>query len=99
MGKNQARNFEWATVAFEDAAYDVCVCMVFEQANEIRPVDSEINIIEIMDRRSIEWMYKKAMEEIEERLNTPYFNDMSRMEYLIDESTEITLIQDKTAGG
>ena len=40
MGNSRARNYEWATVACEGASYDVCVCMVFEQVDEIRPVDS-----------------------------------------------------------
>jgi hypothetical protein len=91
------RNYEWATVAYENAAYDVCVCMVFEQVDEIRPVDSEINIIEIMDRSSIEWMYQKAMEEIDARLDTYSFKDMSRTEYLIDEGIEYSLLDDKAA--
>lgn len=89
------RNYEWATVAYENAAYDVCVCMVFEQVDEIRPVDSEINIIEIMDRSSIEWMYQKAMEEIDARLDTHSFKDMSRTEYLIDEGIEYSVLNDK----
>lgn len=97
MGKNRARNYEWATVDCENAAYDVCVCMVFEQVDEIRPVDSEINIIEIMDRSSIEWMYQKAMEEIDARLDTCSFKDMSRTEYLIDEGIEYSLLDDKAA--
>jgi hypothetical protein len=42
MAKNRARNYEWATVAYEQGSYDVCVCMVFEPADEIRPADSEI---------------------------------------------------------
>ena len=45
MGKRSGRNYEWATVEFEGGSYDVCVCMVFEQIDEVRPVDSEINII------------------------------------------------------
>ena len=97
MGNSRARNYEWATVACEGASYDVCVCMVFEQVDEIRPVDSEINIIELMDRKSIEWMYERAMEEINANLNAPHFKDMSRMEYLIDEGIEGPLIDDQAA--
>jgi len=97
MGKNRARNYEWATVEYEQGSYDVCVCMVFEQVDEIRPVDSEINIIELMDRKSIEWMYEKAMEEIHANLNAPHFKDMSRMEYLIDEGIEGPVMEDKAA--
>lgn len=97
MGKNRGRNFEWATVEYENAAYDVCICMVFEQVDEIRPVDSEVNIIELMDSRSIEWMYEKAMEEIDARLNAPNFKDMSRLEYLIDEGIEGPIALDEAA--
>ena len=97
MGKNRARNYEWATVTYENAAYDVCVCMVFEQVDEIRPADSEINIIEIMDRCSIEWMYDKAMKEIHARLDAPSFKDMSRTEYLIDVAIEYSTLNDKAA--
>ena len=43
MAQNRARNYEWATVEYEHGSYDVCVCMVFEQVDEIRPVDSECN--------------------------------------------------------
>ncbi len=94
MAKNRARNFEWATVGYEKAAYDVCICMVLE---EIRPVDSEINIIELMDRKSIEWMYEQAMQEIDARLNAPHFNDMSQIEYLIDEGIEDQPLKSKAA--
>ncbi len=97
MAKNRARNYEWATVEYEQGSYDVCVCMVFEQVDEIRPVDSEINIIELMDRKSIEWMYEKAMEEINANLNASHFKDMSRMEYLIDEGIEGPVMDDKAA--
>ena len=97
MGKRRARNYEWATVEYEKATYDVCVCMVFEEVDEIRPVDSEINIIELMDRRSIAWMYEKAMEEIAVRLNAPYFKDMSHNEYLIDEGIDLPSHDKKAA--
>ena len=97
MGRNRARNYEWATVEYENAAYDVCICMVFEQVDEIRPVDSEINIIELMDSRSIEWMYERAMEEIDARLSAPHFKDMSRLEYLIDEGIEGPIALDEAA--
>ena len=97
MGRNRARNYEWATVEYENAAYDVCICMVFEQVDEIRPVDSEINIIELMDSRSINWMYEKAMEEIDARLSAPHFKDMSRLEYLIDEGIEGPIALDEAA--
>ena len=62
------KNHEWATVPFEGSLYDVCICMLFEQIDEVRPVDSEINIIELMDQKLIDWMYEKAMEEIHHAL-------------------------------
>ena len=68
MVKRNGRNYEWATVEFEGGSYDVCVCMVFEQIDEVRPVDSEINIIELMDQKLINWMYEQAMEEIHHAL-------------------------------
>jgi len=95
--KPRQRNYEWATVEYENAAYDVCVCMVFEQIDEVRPVDSEINIIELMDSRSIDWMYEQAMEEIAARLDAPYFKDMSRTEYLIDEGIGLPDQDEKAA--
>ena len=95
--KLRQRNYEWATVEYEDSAYDVCVCMVFEQIDEVRPVDSEINIIELMDSRSIDWMYEQAMEEIAARLDAPYFKDMSRTEYLIDEGIGLPDQDEKAA--
>ena len=97
MGNRQARNYEWATVKYEQGSYDVCVCMVFEQLDEIRPVDSEINIIELMSQANIAWMYEQAMEEINANLNAPHFKDMSRMEYLIDEGIEGPVVDDKAA--
>ena len=97
MEKNRARDYEWATVECEEASYDVCVCMAYEQVDEIRPVDSEINIIELMDRKRIEGMYEKAMEEINANLNAPHFKDMSRMEYLIDEGIEGPVLDDQAA--
>ena len=91
------KNYEWATVEYENAAYDVCVCMVFEQIDEVRPVDSEINIIELMDSKSIDWMYEQAMEEIVLRLDAPSFKDMSRTEYLIDEGFDLPNLDEKAA--
>ena len=88
MANNRARKYEWATLEYEQGSYDVCVCMAFEQVDEIRPVDSEINIIELMDKKTIEWMQEKAMEEINANLNAPHFKDMSRMEHLIDDAIE-----------
>ena len=97
MGNRLARNYEWATVACDGASYDVCVCMTFDYVDEVRPVDSEINIIPLMDRRSMDWVYEKAMEEINANLNAPHFKDMSRMEYLIDEGIEGPVVDDEAA--
>ncbi len=75
MGKNRARNFEWATIAYEDAAYDVCVAMYQDevfQVDEIRPIDSEIDITPVMDVSVIDWMFEKAKDEIEQREDLPY---------------------------
>jgi hypothetical protein len=71
--------------------------MTFDYLDEVRPVDSEINIIELMDRKTIAWMYEQAMEEINANLNAPHFKDMSRMEYLIDEGIEGPVLDDKAA--
>jgi hypothetical protein len=71
--------------------------MTFDYVDEVRPVDSEINIIELMDRKTIAWMYEQAMEEINGNLNAPHFKDMSRMEYLIDEGIEGPVLDDKVA--
>ena len=97
MGKSRARSYEWATVEYEQGSYDVCICMTFDYLDEVRPVDSEINIIELMDRKSIEWMYEQAMEEIHANLNAPQFKDMSRMDYLIDEGIEGPVMDEREA--
>jgi len=91
------RNYEWATVACEGASYDVCICMTFNYVDEVRPVDSEINIIALISQSNIMWMYEQAMEEINANLNAPHFKDMSRMEYLIDEGIEGPVLDDKAA--
>jgi hypothetical protein len=91
------RGYEWATVECEGASYDVCICMTFDYVDEIRPVDSEINIIALISQSSIMWMYEKAMEEINANLNAPQFKDMSRMEYLIDEGIEGPVMDNQVA--
>ena len=69
------REFEWATVVYERSSYDVCVAMhrdeVFE-VDEIRPVDSEIDITPVMDVSVIDWMFEKAKDDIEQREDLPY---------------------------
>jgi hypothetical protein len=97
MGNSRVRNYEWVTVECEGASYDVCICMTFDYVDEIRPVDSEINIIALISQSSIMWMYEKAMEEINANLNAPQFKDMSRMEYLIDEGIEGPVMDDQVA--
>ncbi|NDH68631.1 MAG: hypothetical protein EBY22_12155 [Gammaproteobacteria bacterium] len=91
------RDYEWATVSCEGASYDVCICMTFDYVDEVRPVDSEINIIALISQSNIMWMYEKAMEEINANLNAPHFKDMSRMEYLIDEGIEGPVMNDQVA--
>jgi hypothetical protein len=69
------REFEWATVVYERSSYDVCVAMyrdeVFE-VDEIRPIDSEIDITPVMDVSIIDWMFEKAKDDIEQREDLPY---------------------------
>jgi hypothetical protein len=71
--------------------------MQFDYVDEVRPVDSEINIIELMSQANIVWMYEQAMEEINANLSAPHFKDMSRMAYLIDEGIEGPVIDDQAA--
>jgi len=97
MSNSRARNYEWAAVACEGASYDVCICMTFDYVDEVRPVDSEINIIELMSQANVAWMYEQAMEEINANLNGPYFKDMSRLSYLIDEGIEGPVMDDREA--
>lgn len=80
------RNFEWATVEYEGDHYDVCVGMEIEEVDEIRPMDSEINITPVMRIDVIEWMLEKAIEDIYEAQSGPDFLDMSKLEREIDEA-------------
>ena len=63
MGKKM-RQYEWATVMFEGAVYDVCVGMEVEEVDEVRVVDREVNITPVMRGDVIDWMLEKAMEDI-----------------------------------
>ena len=58
------RQYEWATVMFEGGVYDVCVGMEVEEIDEVRVVDSEVNITPVMRNDVIDWMLEKAMEDI-----------------------------------
>ena len=80
------RSFEWATVEYEGDRYDVCVGMEVEEVDEIRPIDSEVNITPVMRIEVINWMLERAMEDIGQAANDPVFSDMSRREREIDEA-------------
>jgi predicted DNA-binding ribbon-helix-helix protein len=80
------KNFEWATVEYEGDRYDVCVGMEVEEVDEIRPIDSEVNITPVMRIEVINWMLEKAMEGICQAANDPVFLDMSQREREIDEA-------------
>ena len=80
------RSFEWATVEYEGDRYDVCVGMEVEEVDEIRPIDSEVNITPVMRIEVINWMLERAMEDIYQAANDPVFSDMSRREREIDEA-------------
>ena len=80
------RNFEWATVEYEGDRYDVCVGMEVEEVDEIRPIDSEVNITPVMRIEVINWMLEKAMEDICQAANDPVFLDMSQREREIDDA-------------
>ena len=78
------RNYEWATVSYEGSQYDVCVGMEVEEVDEIRPIDSEINITPVMRLDVIDWMLEKAVEEIEVMRSEPAFIDMNWREREIE---------------
>ena len=63
MGKRM-RQYEWATVEFEGGVYDVCVGMEVQEVDEVRVVDSEVNITPVMRNDVIDWMLEKAMKDI-----------------------------------
>jgi hypothetical protein len=56
--------YQWATVKFEKDFFDVCIDTRFDELDEIRAVDSEINLIEIMDTKIAKWFESEAMKEI-----------------------------------
>lgn len=61
---SRQRQYEWATVEYEGGVYDVCVGMEVEEVDEVRVVDSEVNITPVMRNDVIDWMLVKAMEDI-----------------------------------
>jgi hypothetical protein len=58
------RQYEWATVMFEGGVYDVCVGMEVEEIDEVRVVDSEVNITPVMRNDVIDWMLDRALADI-----------------------------------
>ena len=86
MSRKGSRQFEWATVEYEGDRYDVCVGIEVEEVDEVRPIDSEINITPVMRIEVINWMLEKALEDIYEATNDPVFLDMNRREREIDEA-------------
>ncbi len=80
------RNFEWATVEYEGDRYDVCVGIEVEEVDEIRPIDSEVNITPVMRIEVINWMLEKALDDIGQAANDPAFLDMNQREREIDEA-------------
>ena len=58
------RQFEWASVKYEGAMYDVCVGMEVEEIDEVRVIDSEVNITPVMRNDVIDWMLDRALEDI-----------------------------------
>ena len=60
--------------------------MEVEEVDEVRPVDSEINITPVMRIEVIKWMLEKALEDIDQAANDPVFLDMNHREREIDEA-------------
>ena len=60
-------SYTWITIKYQDRLFDVRLNNS-NAIEEIRTVDSEINIIELMDQKLINWMYEQAMEEIHHAL-------------------------------
>ncbi len=83
-------NYEWITLSYEDAAYDVCVTIrdhevdEVDELDEVRPIDSEINITGVMDKGVMDWMLSKAKDEIDAMLSEPLCRSMSKKQRLIE---------------
>ena len=86
QGKKKMRDLESATVAYEGCRYQVWVGMEVEEVDEIRPIDSEVNITPVMRIEVINWMLEKAIEDIYQAANDPVFLDMNSKEREIDET-------------
>lgn len=61
--------YQWATVKYEQDLFDVCIDTRFDALEEIRAVDSEINLIPIMDTKTAAWFENQAMGEILDERN------------------------------
>ena len=86
QGKKKMRDLESVTVAYEGGHYQVWVGMEVEEVDEIRPIDSEVNITPVMRIEVINWMLEKAIEDIYQAANDPVFLDMNSKEREIDEA-------------
>ena len=78
------RNYEWVTLQYEGASFDVCVSTSVEEVDEIRPTDSEINICPVMRNEVIDWMLEKALTDIHQQ---DAIHDMNRHEREIEEES------------
>lgn len=84
--KKRARNYKyhWETILYENQPYDVCIALAVEEADEIRPSDSEINIIPVMEIGVINWMTEQALEAIEAEAALPPCRSMNKKLRLIE---------------
>jgi len=81
------REFEWATIVYEQSSYDVCVIVRNDEIvalDEIRPIDSEIDITPVMDIRVMDWMFDMASDEINLTLAESPCRSMSSKTRLIE---------------
>lgn len=78
------RRYEWAVVEYEGNPYDVCVGMEVEEVEEVRPVDSEIDITPVMRLEVIGWMLDRAMQDIRWHEDQAHFIDMNAKERKIE---------------
>lgn len=81
------RDYEWATIVYEQSSYDVCVIVRNDEIielDEIRPIDSEIDITPVMDIGVMNWMFNMASNEINLILAEPPCRSMSSKTRLIE---------------